>query len=112
MALFSLPAHTTEAVGIVSPLFPRKSGSVACAAGTGVVDISELEDDDTVGTLTSCVQDHPHPRSEDNAQSASLTNKLTTLALAGVPVMKTSREDVIRNLHRVVEVTTREHAEV
>ena len=68
--------------------------SAACAAGAGVVDLSESEYDDTVGILTSVFQEHPQPRWENYAPATWFTNTLTTLALAGVPALNASREEV------------------
>ena len=58
------------------------------------------------------MQDLPTPSGDDGAQAASLTNTLTALTLVGVPVRNTNREEVIRSLQRVVEVTTRDHVGV
>ena len=45
VALASGPADSTDEEGVVSPSVQRESESVACAAHTGLADLSESEDE-------------------------------------------------------------------
>ena len=76
-----------------------------------IVDLSETEDE-SLSDLSVLMGEISRPDWEASAQQASLTNTLTALTLAGVPVMNTTVDDAVESLRRVVEATAQEFAEV
>ena len=74
-------------------------GSAACAARESLVDLSEREEEPQVAQAT-CAEVLPQPDWTESAQSASLTNTLAVLTLAGVPVTNTTLPKVAQSLQK------------
>ena len=67
--------------------------------------LSETEDE-SITTVESLIDSVETPSWSSSAQTASLTNTLTALTLAGVPVAHTTLDNVLKSLRNVVTVTT------
>ena len=77
----------------------------ACAVASTKVSLSESEDE-SFASLETITESLETPDWAGSAQVAALTNTLTALTLAGVPIIKTSVEEVVQSLRKVVTVTT------
>ena len=78
--------------------------SAACAVAVSApVSLSESEGEED--TLVVIADSFPAPPWTDDSHAAALTNTLTALTLAGVPVSNTSINEVLESLRRVVIVT-------
>ena len=69
-----------------------------------MVSLSETEDESP--TMETCTELTETPSWSSSAQAASLSNTLTALTLAGVPVVDTDLDSVLQSLRNVVKVTT------
>ena len=80
------------------------SSSAACAVAVpALVLLSESEvEEDTKAVIT---QSFIAPQWTDDSHVAALTNTLTALTLAGLPVSSTSVDDVPESLRKVVTIT-------
>ena len=83
---------------------PSQGQSAARAALTRV-SLTE-SGDKSLATMESSLGPAETPSWSSYAQAASLTNALTALTLAGVPVANTTLDEVVQSLRRVGTVTT------